>query len=148
MTTNFLHPAEVDTLKNINKITFKYREIRKFISMYRTCCNESTKIALSLSDKRTLPPGLYLQAFANGLDKSIDSYRQSVTCLEKQYLRESGFGLMFILHEVEKFRPLFEFLLRMIHCVIAQTIHGCQFLQYLHDNALHGDKSITRSVYM
>lgn len=131
------------TLKDIAKIANKYREIKKFTSMYSSCMNEN-----SLDTELKLSSGFYLQAFGNGLDQAVDFFYQSVVELEKKFLRKPTTSLMFIFHELEKSRPLLEFLLRLINGVKTQRLFGCQILQYLQEHALHGDKNITKAIYM
>lgn len=133
------------TLKDINKISNQYREIRKFISLYSSCANENSQLALEV-ESNPLPSGFYLQAFANGLEQAIECYHKSVLELEKKFLRKPTLSLMFIFHEIQKIRPLFEFLMRLINGVKTQRLFGCQILQYLQDNALHGDNSIMKAV--
>ena len=133
------------TLKDINKIANQYREIRHFISLYSCCASENSKLLLEL-EQNALPTGFYLQAFANGLDQAMEPYQTSVVELEKKFLRKPTLSLMFIFHELEKSRPLFEFLTRVISGVKTQQLFGCQILQFLQDNALHGDKSIMTAV--
>lgn len=135
------------TLKDINKISNQYREIRKFIALYSSCANENSRLALEVEND-PLPTGFYLQAFANGLDRAMDPYHQTVVDLEKKFLRKPTLSLMFIFHELEKFRPLFEFLIRLINSVKTQRLFGCRILQHLQDNVLHGDKTIMRAVQM
>lgn len=147
ISSNFIHPAEMKTLKDINKISNHYRNIRNFIALYSSCANENAQLALGV-EANPFPPGFYLQAFANGLDQALESYHDMVVDLEKKFLRKPTLSLMFIYVEVEKFRPLFEFLSRMISSVKTQKLFGCQILQYLQDNVLHGDKSIMKAVQM
>lgn len=135
------------TLKDINKIANQYRAIKKFVSSYSSCANENSKLALEV-EANPLPTGLYLQAFANGLEQAIEAYQLSVVELEKKFLRNPTLSLMFIFHEMEKSRPLFEFLTRLINGVKTQRLFGCQILQYLQDHALHGNKSIAKAVLM
>lgn len=135
------------TLRDINKISNQFREIRKFILLYSSCANENSQLSLEV-EANALPPGSYLQAFANGLDEALEIYNISIVELEKKFLRKPTLSLMFIFHEVEKFRPLFEFLMRLINGVKTQRLYGCQILQYLQDHALHGDKSIMKAVQM
>jgi gamma-tubulin complex component 4 len=147
ISSNFIHPAEMKTLKDINKISNQYRDIRKFIALYNSCANENAQLTLGV-EGNSLSTGFYLQAFANGLEQAIECYQNTVVDLEKKFLRKPTLSLMFIYVEVEKFRPLFEFLSRMISSVKTQRLFGCQILQYLQDNVLHGDKSIMKAVQM
>lgn len=133
------------TLHDINKISGQYREIKKFVAEYNSCANDNSR---PVFDDDSLPNGCYLQAFANGLDEAVECYQQSVVDLERKFLRKPTLSLMFIFHELEKFRPLFAFLLRIISGVRIQRLSGCQILQFLHDNALHGDRSIMKAVQM
>jgi gamma-tubulin complex component 4 len=98
------------------------------------------------SEIDTLPAGLYLQAFTNGLDLVLETYHSSIVELEKKFLRKPTTSLMFIFHAVDKFRPLFEFLLRLINGIKTQRLTGCQILQFLQDNALHGNKVLMEAV--
>lgn len=135
------------TLKDINKISGQFREIKKFVADYNSCANESSRQALEV-EANALPTGCYLQAFANGLDNAVECYQQAVVELEKKFLRKPTLSLMFVFHDMEKFRPLFEFLLRIVHGVTTQRLFGCQILQFLHDNVLHGDRKIMKAVQM
>lgn len=132
-------------MRDINKISNQYRDIRKFISRYSSCANENAQIALEI-EENPLSTGFYLQAFANGLDEAIEVYHRAIVELEKKFLRKPTVSLMFIFHELQKFRPLFEFIMRLINGVKIQRLFGCQILQFLHDNALHGDVSIMKAV--
>ncbi|CRK94932.1 CLUMA_CG008423, isoform A [Clunio marinus] len=145
ISSNFIHPAEMKTLKDISKISNFYREIKKFISQYSTCANENSRITLEI-EANPLPPGFYLQAFANGLEDAMEFYNDTVMDLEKKFLRKPTLSLMFIFHELEKFRPLFEFAIRFINGLKSQRLFGCQILQYLQDHAMHGDSSIMKFV--
>lgn len=142
---NFIHPAELKTLKDISKISHQYREIRKFISQYSTYANDNSRFELEVLDD-ALPPGFYLQAFANGLDTVLSKYHDVVVDLEKKFLKKPTTSLMFIFHEVNKFRPLFEFLLRLINGIQTQKKFGCQILQVLQDNSMHGSDQIMEAV--
>lgn len=135
------------TLKDINKISSQYREIRKFVACYSSCANENSKLALEV-EANSLPPGFYLQAFANGLENAMEPYNTSIVDLEKKFLRKPTITLMFVFHELEKFRPLFEFLTRLMNGVKTQRLFGCQILQFLKDHGLHGDSSLMRAVEM
>lgn len=135
------------TLKDINKISNRYRDIRKFIKQYSSCANENAQLSLEI-EANPLPPGFYLQAFANGLEETLEVYSTSIVTLEKKFLRKPTMSLMFIFHELEKFRPLFEFLIRLINGVKTQRHYGCQILQYLQGHLLHGDKNIMRAVQL
>lgn len=97
-------------------------------------------------EPNAIPTGCYLQGFANGLEQALESYQNSVVELEKKFLRKPTLSLMFIFHELEKFRPLFEFLMRLLNGVKTQQLFGCQILQFLQDNTLHGDTNIMRAV--
>jgi gamma-tubulin complex component 4 len=135
------------TLKDINKISGQYREIKKFISDYSSCANENSQLALEI-EANSLRAGFYLQAFANGMGLAVESYQRSVVELEKKFLSKPSLSLMFVFHELEKIRPLFEFLLRLINGVKTQRLFGCQILQFLQDNALHGDKNLVQAIQL
>lgn len=95
-----------------------------------------------------LPSGYYIRQFANGIDSVLEDYYRTVVDLEKKFLRKPTVSLMFIFHELEKFRPLFEFLIRLINGIKTQKLYGCQILQYLEDNSLHGNEYIMEAVLL
>lgn len=132
---------------DISKITSQFREILHFISVYSNCANDNSNLVLEV-EPDALPTGFYLQSFANGLDAALECYRDSIVELERKFLRKPTLSLMFVFHELQKFRPLFEFLVRLLNGVKAQKLFGCQILQFLQDNALHGDSNIMRAVQM
>lgn len=134
------------TLKDITRTTNQYRAIRQFISQYSTYANENAKMEFDTLNREALPTGLYIQAFANGLDHVLEKYHHAVVALEKKFLRKPTTSLMFIFHEVEKFRPLFEFLLRLVNGIQTQKLFGCQILQFLQDNSMHGNDQIMEAV--
>ena len=139
ISSDFFHPADIRTLHDISKISNKYKEIRKFISKYNNCSHDNESQSI-LENEQQLPAGLYLQAFADGLEKVVESYRTKVVDLEKKYLKKSNYTLMFIFRELDMFRPLFEFLLRLINGIKTQKLFGCRILQYLQENSLHGNQ--------
>ena len=142
ISSNFIHPAEMKTLNDIMKITSQYRDIKKFISFYSTDSSQ-----LDLDNEHSNPQnGFYIRQFANGIENVLEKYRKSVVELEKKFLRKPSTSLMFIFHEVEKFRPLFEFLMRLINGVRTQKLHGCQILEYLEDNSMHGNEAIKEAL--
>lgn len=135
-------------LKDITKITSQYRAIRKFISQYSTyASDEKSRLEIELTDKNSLmQAGYYLQAFANGLETVLEKYYQTVVDLENKFLKNPTTSLMFIFTEVEKYRPLFEFLIRLINGIQTQKLHGCKILQFLQDNSMHGNEEIMEAV--
>lgn len=141
------------TLNDITKITSQYREIKKFIALYSSFANENSQLEVTTEESQPLQ-GFYVRQFANGIENVLEKYHKSVVELEKKFLKKPSTSLMFIYHEVEKYRPLFEFLVRLINGVRTQQLHGCQILEYLEDNSMHGNeiimeslKTIQKSVY-
>lgn len=133
------------SLNDIMKITSQYRAIKKFVLSYSVYSNELHQ--LDLENEHLNPQnGFYIRQFADGIEKVLEKYHKSVVELEKKFLRKPSTSLMFIFHEVEKFRPLFEFLMRLINGVRTQKLHGCQILEYLEDNSMHGNEIIKEAL--
>lgn len=120
------------------KISSQYREIKLFIFSYNGCSNEI--------DIPKPQDGFYIRQFANGIENVLQKYYNSIVELEKKFLRKPTLSLMFIFHELEKFRPTFEFLVRLINGVDTQKLHGCQILEYLEDNSMHGNENIREAL--
>lgn len=147
ISSDFFHPADIRTLHDISKISNKYKEILKFISKYNNCSHDNESQSILENEQQQLPAGLYLQAFADGLEKVVESYRTKVVDLEKKYLKKSNYTLMFIYQKLENFRPLFDFLLRLINGIKTQKLFGCRILQYLQENSLHGSQIMMDAVF-
>lgn len=144
--SQFIHPAEAKTLKDITKIVRQYREIKNFTLKYSTYANDGHHQQPFENEKKLLPPGLYLQCFANSLDEVLACYDSAIVELEKKFLRKPTISLMFIFHEIEKFRPLLEFMLRLLNSVETQKLFGCQILEFLQENSLHGNPDIMDAI--
>jgi gamma-tubulin complex component 4 len=95
---NYLHPAELTTLKDIQKLSSEYKEIWKFALKYQNIIDDSEREA----GGNELAPGLYLQAFADGIIDSLQVFQKSVVELEKKYLKKPNYSLVFIYSELEK----------------------------------------------
>uniref|UniRef100_A0A336MBV4 Gamma-tubulin complex component n=1 Tax=Culicoides sonorensis TaxID=179676 RepID=A0A336MBV4_CULSO len=148
LSSNFIHPGEAKILEDIVKIAGQYKDIRKFITKY----NGSCPVGISQNDQANgsveepLSKGLYLQAFCDGMDASLEKYRQLVIDLEKRYLRAPTNSLLFIYHQIDRYQPLLCFLLKLISGIRSQRLHGCMILDYLQRNSLHGNKTICEAV--
>ncbi|XP_063699170.1 gamma-tubulin complex component 4 homolog [Culicoides brevitarsis] len=148
LSSNFIHPGEAKILEDIVKIAGQYKDIRKFITKY----NGSSPAGLSHNEnangsvEEPLSKGLYLQAFCDGMDASLEKYRQLVIDLEKRYLRAPTNSLLFIFHQIDRYQPLLCFLLKLISGIRSQRLHGCMILDYLQRNSLHGNKTICEAV--
>lgn len=151
MSSNFIHPGEAKILEDIVRIAGQYKDIKKFINKY----NGSSAGGLSHTNQSNgdieepyLSKGLYLQAFCDGMDASLEKYRNLVIDLEKRYLRTPTHSLLFIFHQIDRFQPLLCFLLKLISGIRSQRLHGCMILDYLQKNSLHGNKTICEAVQM
>lgn len=144
---NFIHPGEAKILEDIIKIVNQHRDIRKFIVKHNGSSSTSSNNSTNPSaPEDPLSKGMYLQAFCNGMDKALEKYRTMVVDLEKRYLRSPTHSLLFIYHQIDRFQPLFFFLLKLISGIRSQRLHGCMILDFLQKNSLHGNKNICEAV--
>lgn len=148
VSSTFIHPGEAKILEDIIKIANQHKEIRKFILKYNgTSSTSSDSSAVGVDGaEEPLGKGMYLQAFCNGMDKALEKYRCLVVDLEKRYLRTPTHSLLFIYHQIDRFQPLFFFLLKLISGVRTQRLHGCMILDFLQKNSLHGNNNICEAV--
>ncbi|XP_058447167.1 gamma-tubulin complex component 4 homolog [Malaya genurostris] len=152
--SSFLHPGEIKILEDLIRIANQYKELKKFIHQYGTQSAGLVKPKQQKPSEEPLPQGLYLQAFADGLDLAVKPYRDLIVQLEANYLKRPNLSLIFIYHQVNQYQSLFGFLLRLVSGVVTQRTHGCALLQYLQQHCLHGNekhfeavKLIQNSVY-
>ncbi|KAG5673736.1 hypothetical protein PVAND_003756 [Polypedilum vanderplanki] len=143
ISSQYIHPAEIKILKDIVKIANQFRDIKKFILIYGT---DQDELAIEKIDPENRLVGFYIRQFANGIDNVLENYYYAVTQLERKFLIKPTVSLMFIFHELEKFRPVFEFLQKLISGIETQKLHGCQILEYLEDNSMHGNKHIQEAI--
>lgn len=93
-----------------------------------------------------LQSGLYLKAFANGIESVLDEYLNNITELERRYLTNPSQSLLFIYQKLQEYKPLALYLTRLIRGVRIQKLHGCAIIQYLQQNSLHGDARIHKAI--
>lgn len=120
----------------------EYKEIWKFALKYQNIIEDSEREP----GENELPPGLYLQAFADGIIASLKVFQKNVVELEKKYLKKPNYSLMFIYSELEKYHPLFDFLYSLINGIKSQKLHGCVILQFLQQSVLHGSSEVIEAV--
>ncbi|XP_053693934.1 gamma-tubulin complex component 4 homolog [Sabethes cyaneus] len=138
--SKFLHPGEIKILEDLIQIANQYKELKKFIHQYGTQSAGLIKPKQQKPSEEPLQQGLYLQAFADGLDLAVKPYRDLLVQLEANYLKRPNLSLIFIYHQVNQYQALFGFLLRLVSGVLTQRIHGCALLQYLQQHCLHGNE--------
>jgi gamma-tubulin complex component 4 len=114
-----LHPGEAQILENIIKIIDQYRGILKFIYSHNTqiVFNNTHQ---SVQDFEPLQKGLYVQAFSDGIGTVLQEYRDMIVNLEKRYLKNPDFSLIFVYKQIEAFQPLFCLLIRLISGIKTQ----------------------------
>lgn len=151
ISANFVHPGEAKILEDIIKIAGQYKDIRKFITKYNATSVVSSVLvnsenAINGCVEEPLSKGLYLQAFCDGLDSSLDKFRSLVIDLERRYIKTPSHSLLFVYHQIDRFEPLLCFLLKLISGIRSQRLHGCMILDYLQKNSLHGNNNIREAI--
>ncbi|KAK4884733.1 hypothetical protein RN001_001004 [Aquatica leii] len=137
---DFLHPAERQLLQRIVVIALNYHEIEEFIKTV----NNQQMLQSKSDDDNPIKPGLYVKAFANGIDEVLDEYRKEIMHLEEMLLKNSQLTLIFILGSLEKYVTQFEALKSMIQLIKHEKIHGCLLIGKLHNYINSGIESISK----
>jgi hypothetical protein len=65
---------------------------------------------------------LYVQAFSDGIGTVLQEYRDMIVNLEKRYLKNPDFSLIFVYKQIEAFQPLFCLLIRLISGIKTQRL--------------------------
>ncbi|KAF9330720.1 Gamma-tubulin complex component 4 [Linnemannia elongata] len=83
-----LHPAEKEGLNRLAQLGFYFKEFNTFITSCRSPSQQRGQITPSDGEATNVPtpPGLYLRAMANALDKKLQSYRQVIVQTEAAIL--------------------------------------------------------------
>lgn len=143
--STFFHPCEKKLLEDIVKIINLLRDIAKFSKIYGT--NQTIIYNTTIVDAdEPLQSGLYLKAFANGIESVLDDYLNNITELERRYLNNPSQSLMFIYQKLQEYEPLALYLAKLIRGIRIQKLHGCAIIQYLQQNSLHGDARIHKAI--
>lgn len=95
-----------------------------------------------------LQTGLYLKAFANGIELVLDDYLNNITELEKKFLKNPCQSLMFIYQKMQEYEPLALYLAKLIRGIRIHKLHGCTIIQYLQQHCFHGDVHIRKAAKM
>ncbi|XP_004533986.1 gamma-tubulin complex component 4 homolog [Ceratitis capitata] len=144
--STFLHPCEKYVLQDIIKIINILRDIEKFAKVCGSNNSSNRSVVIFDSDE-PLQKGLYLKAFANGIDTVLKDYFADITALERSYLQNpANYSLLFIYRNLKSYEPLALHLRKLIRVIRTQKLHGCEIMQYLHQNAEHGDKKIRAAI--
>ncbi|XP_076289214.1 gamma-tubulin complex component 4 isoform X1 [Lasioglossum baleicum] len=137
----YLHPGERALLTRILDIVEECNVIRNFVQEYTTF-----NITKSNEELQNLPQGLYLQALCEGMDQSLEPFREEIVDLESIVLHDSYTPLSLILCRVQKYTGLFSVLNSIIREINTQKIHGCKLLQCLHQNMHTGIPEVKKAL--
>ncbi|XP_011189312.1 gamma-tubulin complex component 4 homolog [Zeugodacus cucurbitae] len=144
--STFLHPCEKLVLQDIIAIINLLRDIEKFAKVCGSNNSVNRNVAIFDTDE-PLQKGLYLKAFANGIDTVLRDYFDNITALEESYLKNpTNFSLLFIYRNLKTYEPLALYLRKLIRVIRSQKLHGCEIMQFLHQNAEHGDQKIRAAI--
>ncbi|KAG0276267.1 Gamma-tubulin complex component 4 [Linnemannia exigua] len=83
-----LHPAEKEGLNRLAQLGFYFKEFNTFITSSRSFSQQRRRQPSPNGEADSLPapPGLYLRAMANALDRKLQSYRQVIVQTEAAIL--------------------------------------------------------------
>lgn len=100
-------------------IALKYHRLQAFIEL----------VSNRLDDAESeIKPGLYMKAFADGLDDALECYREQVLHIEDQVLKNPNLQLGIVLAGMKKFDvPLTELEL-LIDTIKKKQLHGCNIM--------------------
>lgn len=118
-------------LKKIVDVMENFRQIEEFIKSVSMVSDPGELILCPTTDPSspltTHTPlisedrsGLYLQAFANGVDESLDEYRKAVVDTEKRFLQNPHNPLSMVYVVIYPHNRLMEYLLKMIQGIRTQ----------------------------
>lgn len=132
--SKFISPCEVEVLKRILKISNVYKKLKNFMDTVKKY--QCSDIPVDTGKSYKIIPGMYIQAFCDGLNDSLEPYRKNVVSIEKSVLQDPYFSLTGVLANVSKFEQLLCTLNSLVTQIVDQRIHGCQILQHVHDQLI------------
>lgn len=91
--------------------------------------------------------GLYVEAFCNGVDEVLETYRNEVQKLEGNFLENPQLPLMWVNGNIEKFVTLFIVLEEMIEMIKQEKLHGCLIMDKLLSYANCGISLVVDATY-
>lgn len=90
-------------------------------------------------------PGLYVEAFCNGLSNVAEKYHDEICKLEDTLLKDPHLSLTFFLTYIEKYEIIFSTLLTTIDTISKNNIYGCLILGELLNNFNSGSLVIAET---
>lgn len=157
----FLHYNERQLLCKITSIALQYHELEEFlrrVTNLHTICYD-VPVEEETSDKAVvvlnsdIRRGIYLRAFCNGLDEVLGDYRNEITRLEKEILKNPHLTLVDVLASIGKYVTLLSALKSIIRTIKIEQIHGCLLVGRLHmyvdcgvETIVEAKKTIIKSV--
>lgn len=130
---SFLDPSESMLIKRILNVASGYAALKTFIDNNIYIIGADRALSDTCSGKEEAQrPGVYLQAFCNGLNEVLVPYHNDIVKLEEKALEDPYLSLLTVVSKVEEYTKLFEVLNSMIKQISGQHIHGCQILDFLH----------------
>lgn len=100
-------------LKKIIDVMENFRQIEDFVKSVRS----GAMVFDSAYEKQS---GLYLQAFANGIDESLEEYRKAIVDTEKRFLQNPHNPMSMVYVVAYPHNRLMQYLLKMIDGITAQ----------------------------
>lgn len=90
-------------------------------------------------------PGLYVEAFCNGLSNVAEKYQEEIWKLEDTILKNPHLSLTYFLTYIEKYETIFSTLLSTIDTISKENIYGCLILGQLLNNFNSGSIAIVEA---
>lgn len=139
----FLHPHEIQLLKEVLVIAKDFKQLQDFIEANRF---NIQKIPDSNKNNVCVDPGLYIQAFSEALDQVLDAYRQEIISLEQRVMSDCTTTLLYISSRVDQYRCILSTLCGFVANICTKTIRGCKILQLLHDESVTATDEVKSSI--
>ena len=90
--------------------------------------------------------GLYSQALSEGFTEVLQSYKQNLTEVESLLIGNHNYRVSFVYSYVEKYRGLFNTLIKIIATIEQRQLTGCQILSLLHQYILNGNEKVHEAI--
>lgn len=140
---DFVHPGEEAVIKKILETASEYQQLKSFVEKYahdsrvfKPLLKEGTRkwshealllykgLLLNLSlfhttenASKPLPAGLYLKAFAMGIDNALSPYRDELVDIEDRVLADPHCSIIYLQTRVKPYEALFPVLNSLINQV-------------------------------
>ncbi|XP_071450213.1 gamma-tubulin complex component 4 isoform X2 [Hetaerina americana] len=134
----YILDSDKTLLNRILSVASEYKALKSFIDGLNNFYFSTIRDESNPNGSGQQCPGMYLQAFCNGLEEVTEPYNQELITLELEILNDPCLSLTHILSKVEKHSSVLQSMNSIVKEVKKNNVRGCYLLEFLHRHSKSG----------